>query len=128
MKKCISCDNKDEELFQCEECEDWFCYDCLAQASSHDLIERDICQSCYDFTREELAKSYYREEKEIKQRKETAEKKRIEMNRKKRIKYNSPEAKTKREKKKQERLKKEKELKAQQAATLSKIMTNIFRR
>jgi hypothetical protein len=64
-KFCFACGNPAE--FQCEDCEEWFCDNCLQTMDGLHMLEKCMCKSCYEVMLDARA-YYYQQEEEREKR------------------------------------------------------------
>jgi hypothetical protein len=48
MDYCHVCDKPKEELVKCEECGQDVCLGCLTERTPHNLIDFNLCKTCYE--------------------------------------------------------------------------------
>lgn len=49
MDYCHICDQSNKELTICIECNQEICLDCLAERTPFNLIDTNVCKTCYEY-------------------------------------------------------------------------------
>jgi hypothetical protein len=121
IMKCTICEAETE--YECEQCGDPTCENCLTPFTIHNQIDYCLCSCCHSGNDREKADYYQGIEAEEKEK----ERKKKEKSHKRWLWYHSPSQIEKRRLKRIELLKLRRKLAAERAERLASIMHNIFK-